>query len=32
MKRELNHKINQDIKNQVMQGLLEKNDIPVPIA
>ena len=30
MKRELNHKINQDIKNQVMQGLLEKNDIPVP--
>ena len=32
MKRELNHKINQDIKNQVMQGLLEKNDIPVPIS
>ena len=30
MKRELNHKINQDIKNQVMQGLLEKNDVPVP--
>ena len=32
MKRELSHKINQDIKNQVMQGLLEKNDIPVPIC
>ena len=32
MKRELSHKINQDIKNQVMQGLLEKNDIPVPIS
>ena len=32
MKRELNHKINQDIKNQVMQGLLEKNDIPVPMS
>ena len=32
MERELNHKINQDIKNQVMQGLLEKNDIPVPIS
>lgn len=30
MKRELSHKINQDVKNQVMQGLLEKNDIPVP--
>mgnify|MGYP001185670333 FL=1 len=32
MKRELSYKINQDIKNQVMQGLLEKNDIPVPIS
>ena len=32
MKRELNHKINQDVKNQVMQGLLEKNDIPVPVS
>ncbi len=32
MKRELSHKINQDIKNQVMQGLLEKNDIPVPLS
>ena len=32
MKRELSHKINQDIKNQVMQGLLDKNDIPVPIS
>ena len=30
MKRELNHKINQDIKNQVMEGLLEKNNIPIP--
>ncbi len=30
MKRELSHKINQDVKNQVMQELLEKNDIPVP--
>ena len=32
MKRELSHKINQDVKNQVMQGLLKKNDIPVPIS
>ena len=32
MKRELSHKINQDIKNQVMQGLLDENDIPVPIS
>ncbi len=32
MERELSHKINQDIKNQVMQGLLEKNDIPVPAS
>ena len=32
MKRELSHKINQDVKNQVMQGLLEKNDIPVPVS
>ena len=32
MKRELSHKINLDIKNQVMQGLLDKNDIPVPIS
>ncbi len=32
MKRELSNKINQDIKNQVMQGLLEKNDIPVPTS
>tara|TARA_B100000925_G_scaffold275598_1_gene242006 strand:- start:1462 stop:2745 length:1284 start_codon:yes stop_codon:yes gene_type:complete len=32
MQRELSHKINQDIKNQVMQGLLEKNDIAVPAS
>jgi trigger factor len=32
MKRELSHKINQDVKNQVMQGLLEKNDFPVPVS
>ena len=32
MQRELSHKINQDVKNQVMQGLLEKNDIPVPVS
>ena len=32
MKRELSHKINQDVKNQVMQGLLEKNDIRVPVS
>ena len=32
MKRELSHKINQDIKNQVMQGILKKNDIPVPTS
>ena len=32
MKRELDHKISQDIKNQVMQGLLEKNDIAVPLS
>ena len=32
MKRELSHKINQDIKNQVMQGLIEKNDIAVPAS
>ena len=30
MKRELKHKINQDIKNQVMEGLLEKNNFPIP--
>ena len=32
MQRELSHKINQDVKNQVMQGLLEKNDIPIPLS
>ncbi len=32
MKRELRHKINQDIKNQVMHGLLENNDIPIPVS
>ena len=32
MQRELSHKISQDVKNQVMQGLLEKNDIPVPVS
>ena len=32
MKRELSHKINQDIKNQVMKGLIEKNDIAVPAS